>query len=301
MSWCMYVKLPLVMFTGMVVGFATGCSTVQPPPSAGRVSTSVPGASAPSGRDLVEMESATGQLIKFGQLRTVIRSRENVIGSDGSTRQVEEIRPELDRELASRDFRMFSGTVAPATDIAGISRATDAQLVLDVKAESKFVNSTGKFSKYRAEGEIRAIRGRDGTILAVARAEQMGPRHQDDERAGILALREITPTLSTDLIAQLIDKQNQLLWAGLIINRVNTASQAQSILRQLEASSFIDYVELLSWDNATREACYELIYGLRHDSDLIDELSRIQGITIKPTAYDPDQMTVLQKIMRRFK
>lgn len=290
-----------ILLMAILLGISSGCATPQPPPSTGRIVVPSPSSGVPAGRELVEAEASTGQLIKFGQLRTVIRSQEEVIAEDGSSRMVEEIRPELDRELASRDFRMFTATVPPGTDIAKLSRETQAQLVLDVTARSKFVNSTGKFSKYRAEGEIRAIRGRDGTLLAVARAEQMGPRHQDDERAGELALREITPSLSEEVMSKLIDKQNQLLWAGLIVNRVKSASQAQTILRELETSGFIDYVELLSWDSATREATYELIYGLRHDSDLIEELSRVQGIAIQSAAYEPGQMTVLQKIMRRYK
>lgn len=282
-----------------ILVMASGCATVPPARQEPKVTLDSPAIAKGSAQ--LEQEEVTGGLVKFGQLRTVILSREEVVNEQGQSQTVQELRPELESELAARDFRMFSSLVGPDTGIARASRETKAQLVIEVIARSEFVNSTGKFSKYRANGEARAVRGRDGTLLAVARAEKTGPRHQDDERAGILALRDLGPDLNNELIAKLVDKQSQLLWAGLIINRVNTANQAQSILRQLEASRFIDYVELLSWDKETREATYEIIYGLRHDSDLIDELNRITGMSIKPTAYAPGQMTVFQEILRRYK
>ena len=276
----------------------TGCSTPRPIVQEPRVTVAPP--SRP-GVEVVRDEASTGQLVKFGHLRTVIRSNEQVEPQQGAARKVEELRPELERELARRDFRLFSDAVVPAGDVAQLSRATRAQLILDINARSSFVNSTGAFSRYRADGEIRALRGRDGTLLAVARAEELGPRHQDDHRAGLLALREIGPSLTEELIGKLIDKQTQLQWAGLIINRVNSAAQAQSILRQLEQSPYVDYVELLDWNDTTREATYELIYGLRHDSDLIHELGRVQGMTIRPTTYEPGNMRVFQEILRRYK
>lgn len=276
-----------------------GCSTVTPPEPTGKVTFPPPRET--SGKELLAMDESTGQLINFGHLRTVIRSVESVESQDGSSRTVEEIRPELERELATRDFRMFSSAVSPDTDIAKLSRETKAQLVLDVRASSRFVNSTGKFSKYRASGEIRAIRGRDGALLAVAKSEQVGPRSQNDERAGVMALRSITTNLASEIVAKLADKQSQLQWSGLIINRVNSAAQAQAILRALEASANVDYVELLDWNKDTREATYEIVYGLRHDSDLIDELNRIKGMKIRPSAYEPGNMSVFQSILSRYK
>lgn len=282
----------------LVTLWSSGCATVTSPPPSPKVT--IEAETRPPGAEALQQEAASGQLVKFGQLRTVVVSSEEVIGEDGRAREVTEIRPELESELAARDFRMFSSSVGPSTDIAKLSRETKAQLVIDLKARSKFVNSTGKFSKYRAAGEIRAIRGRDGTLLAVARSEKMGPRSQNAERAGELALRTITTNLVSELVAKLFDKQDQLLWAGIVIDQVVSAERAQEILRALEASPVIDYVELLSWDSVAREAVYEVTYSARHDSDLIDVVNRIKGINLRTADYDPGSMSVFQEILRRY-
>lgn len=286
----------------LLLAMASGCATpVAPPPLQPRVVTPPVQPSGPTPQEQLAQEELTGQLVKFGKLRTVLVAREVVEDPQRGEIKADEIRGALEQELVSRDFRLFSGAVPPDSDVAELTRKVKAHCVITLSARSKFVNSTGKFSKYRANAEIRAIRGHDGTILASARSEVMGPRNQDSERAGLLALRDAAPEISKQLIEQLLGKTDQLLWAGLIVRNIPTLERAHEIQRHIEGKEFVSYCELLEWNRAERTATYEIIYGLKHESDIALLLSQLAGAKITPTSYEPGRMEALRKIMSNYK
>ncbi|MFH0909538.1 MAG: hypothetical protein V1929_12330 [bacterium] len=279
----------------------TGCATTTPPKLEPRIEAPPAASVSPSPAEVLAQEDMSGQLVTFGKLRTVLRGKEVIIDENGSERQASEIRPELEQDMVKRDFRIFSGAVLPDSDVAGITRETKAHLVVTIDAKSEIVNSTGNFSKYRASAEVKAIRGHDGTILAEARAEAMGPRQQDSDRAGQLALRSLTPDLSKQLLEGLLGKTDQLLWAGLIINSVQSMDKALAIQRGIESKSFVSYVELLNWDRDTQVATFEIIYGTKHESDVALLLNDIPHVKVRPTKYEPGRMEVLRKTMTGYK
>ncbi len=249
--------------------------------------------------DITELESS-GQLVKFYQLRTMIIADETMVDQTGQTFPINELEAELRRALVQRDFRIFSDRVGPGSDVARLSRQHKPQLLVYVTAQSKFNNTTGRFSRYRANGEIRAVRGRDGTELALVRKEAMGPRHQEDDQAGRQAIRQITPDLVNELLSRLVDKETQLRWAGLVVDGITSIHQANSIVRQLEANPYIEYVELLEWDRESRVASFEIIYGLRHDADLANSLRSLKGINIRPAEYRPDEMKAFRDLLKLY-
>ena len=242
-----------------------------------------------------------GELVMFGKLRTVIQDHEEIVLNNGLYIPANEIYPILERELVQKDFRIFSGTVYPNTPIERLTRDTKAQLIITINAESKFVNSTGRFSKFRARADAKAIRGRDGTILASNRIEKIGPRQQNEERAGQLALRDIADELTKTLIDDLFSKSDQLLWAGLVIDDVTTMQDAVWLRSQLEGMEFISYVSLLKWDDSSEKATYEVIYGLKHDSDLLTQLSKIEGLEVEVSDYKPGSMEALADVINDYR
>ena len=280
-----------------------GCATYPARPTEPRVKIPDPAApAAPAPGAALDQESSTGQLVTFGKLRTVIVADERIVNTSGEATRADEIRPELEKELVQRDFRVFSGSVAPDDGVAELTRKTKAHLVLQVVARSELINSTGRFSKHRATGEIKAIRGHDGSILAVARREAVGPRQQSGERAGQLALREIQPLLTRELIEKLMEKSDQLLWAGLIVDNVSTMEMAVHIQNWIEQQPFTSYAELLEWDRRSQTATYEIIYGLKHESDLAALLADIPGISrIRTGKYEPGSMEVFTRTLENFK
>ncbi|MBN1672416.1 MAG: hypothetical protein JXR37_15355 [Kiritimatiellae bacterium] len=242
-----------------------------------------------------------GQLLTFGKLRTVILPRETIVMRDGRTVQADEIGQALQEEFARRDFRMFVGPPPAKGSVAELSRKTQAQLVVALDATSKFVNSTGRFSKFRAQADVKAVRGRDGTLLAASRVEKMGPRHQDDERAGRLALSSLSEALCAELIEKLYQKSDDLLWAGLVINNVRSMQDALGIQNKLESQPAVSYVELLEWDKETKTATYEVIYGLKHESDIAALVTQHIGIKTQMSHYTPGTVEALKKRMLHFK
>lgn len=286
----------------VLLALAAGCSTpMQPPPLQPRVVTPPIQPSGPTPQEQLAQEEMTGQLVKFGKLRTVLVAREVVENPQQGEIRADEIRPAIEQELVARDFRLFSGSVPPDSDVAELTRKVKAHCVITVSARSKFVNSTGKFSKYRATAEVRAIRGHDGTILASARSEVMGPRSQDSERAGQLALRDAAPEIARQLIEQLLGKTDQLLWAGLIVRNIPTLERAHEIQRHIESKDYVSYCELLEWNRADRTATYEIIYGLKHESDIALLMGQLSGAKITPSSYEPGRMEALRKIMSNYK
>lgn len=304
------------MFPGLAlcaVALAAGCATVPPPPppppppelvtdnGQGRVTQPPP----IQRQDVVQKtklkEEMTGDLVRFNQIRTVLVADESIQLPNGRTIRADEIRPILEDELIARNFRIFSGAVPPETDMAVLTRKVHGHLLVQVKAKSEFVNTTGKFSKFRARAEAQAVRGRDGTKLSLATAEAVGPRKQDEERAGELALRQIAQGLADELIQDLMAKTDQLLWSALVVRGVDTSAKAKQIEVQLEAQAGIGYVELLGWDEASRVATYEIMHGLKHDSDVLSALSRMPGVRIQVSEYQPDRMETLRRVMLNFK
>lgn len=305
-----------VMLGAMVL--AGGCVSTTPPEIQPRVTVPVanepaveqrvmpdsaqPPVAVPSrAAEILRQEQLTGELVKFGKLRTVIQCQERVIGEDGAETAAAEIKPALEKEFARRDFRMFSGAVPNISDTAQLTRKTRAHLLIGVDAKSEFVNTTGKFSKYRATADARVIRAHDGTILAVAKIEQMGPREQDAGRAGIKALRAIQEELSRQLIEALLEKSDQLLWAGLVVTNVPDMATATEIQNGLEKSSFVSYAELLEWNKETKSASFEIIYGTKHESDILSLVNGIPRMKVKPSEYAPGKMEVFRKTMLYFK
>ncbi len=282
-----------------------GCSTIPPPPPPEpRVTVPLPPPPGPPSaptNTLRALEARSGQLVKFGKLRTVVIGQETVAGPDGATAAASEIKPLLERELVRRDFRLFSDAVPAATDLAALSRAVKAHLVVRVEARSAFVNTTGRFARYRATADAQAVRGRDGTLLATARLEADGPREQDSARAGLLALRAAGAKVSAGLLDDLFAKTDQLLWAGLIVNSVPTMDAAVAIQNELERRAYINYVDLLQWDRESETASYEIIYGLKHESDIGQLLADLPGIRLRLSTYEPGAMDALQRILTHYK
>lgn len=287
--------------SGMALAFITGCASPKLADPTPRILLPPQGSVSATPAQVVKEAETGGQLVSFGKLRTVLLANEAIVDQSGKEQPAREILPALEGEFAKRDFRIFSGAIEPSTDIAAITRATRAHLIVMVDARSEFVNTSGKFSKYRAIGEARAVRGRDGTVLAVVRGEAMGPRQQEDDRAGMLALRELTPTLATPLVEELLRKSDQLLWAGLLINNVPTMNRALEIQQAIEAEGAVSYVELLEWNKETRVASYEITYGMAHESDVGLLLNRIPGMKIRAARYEPGQMDALRKILTNYK
>ena len=246
-------------------------------------------------------DERAGELVRFDQIRTVLVTGESVELPEGRVVQADEIRPLLEKALIARNFRIFSGPVSPEASPADLTRRVGGQLLIEVKAKSEPVNSTGKFLKYRARAEATAIRGRDGTKLAMATVEEVGPRQQDAERAGELALRQVAQALADQLIQDLEGKSDQLVWSALVVRGLDDAGKAKSIATQLEAQFGMGHVELLGWDETSRTGTYEIMHGLMHDSDLLNALAQIQGLRIKATNYQPSSMETLRKTMANFK
>ncbi len=287
--------------SSMALALITGCASPKLADPTPRILLPPQGSVSATPAQVIKEAETGGQLVSFGKLRTVLLANEVITDQGGKEQQAREILPALEGEFAKRDFRMFSGATAPSTDIAAITRATRAHLVVTVNARSEFVNSSGKFAKYRASGEARAVRGRDGTVLAVVRGETMGPRQQEEDRAGLLALRELTPILSTQLVEELLRKSDQLLWAGLLINNVPTMNRALEIQQAIESEGTVSYVELLEWSKETQVATYEIIYGMAHESDVGLLLNRIPGMKIRASTYEPGQMDALRKTLNNYK
>lgn len=295
------------------VALAAGCATVPPPPpppppptvvtdnAQGRVTQPPAIQTQRVVQETKKQEEMTGDLVRFNQIRTVLVADESIQLPNGRMVRADEIRPILENELIARNFRIFSGAVAPETDVAVLTRKVHGHLLVRVQAKSEFVNTTGKFSKYRARAEAQAIRGRDGTKLSLATAEAVGPRKQDDERAGELALRQIAQGLADELVQDLMTKTDQLLWSALVVRGVDSSAKAKQIEAQLEAQAGLGYVELLGWDEASRVATYEIMHGLKHDSDLLSALARIPGVRIQVAQYQPDRMDTLRRVMLNFK
>jgi len=290
--------LNVIVWAALAVGLTAGCATNKPavgPP------TTVP---VPKPRVTTAEPPQTelrADLVRFGKLRTVIRARELAVGPDGAITQVSEIGPALERDLAARDFRIFAGSVKADSPIAEMVRQSGAQLIVEVDAKSEFVNTTGRFAKYRATADVRAVRGRDGSLLARSRFEEMGERSQDDKRAAVLALRALQDRVAQDLVGKLMAKAEQILWAGLIVGDVPTLDMAVEIRNTLEKSGLVDYAELLQWDDKKRAAIYEIIYGMEHESDLPALLKAVKGMRVKPTGFDPGSMEVLRKKLSNYK
>ena len=273
----------------------SGCAAPRPPESVSPMVEVRPIQTTAAEREF------NGKLVKFGKLRTVIQDHEEIVLNGGIFIPANEIYPILEKELVQRDFRIFSGIVKPNTPVEKITRDTRAQLIITVTAESKFVNSTGRFSKFRARADAKAIRGRDGTILASQRIEKIGPRQQDEERAGQLALRDIADELTNTLLNDLFTKSDQLLWAGLVISDVTDMKDAVWLRSQLEGMEFISYVSLLRWDENSEKATYEVIYGLKHDSDLLSQLSKINGLKIEVSNFKPGSMDALAEVINDYR
>lgn len=290
--------IPLALATLML----TACGTTKrPAPYIPEPIVSEPEIESAPRPDPIAVEEMSGEFVSFGKLRTVVRSKEMIVDERGTETEVREIGQALERALVQRDFRIFSGSVAPATPVAEITRRTGAHLIIDVDAKSEFLNSTGQYNRYRAIADVKAIRGRDGTILASNRLEENGPRRQDSRRAGRAALDTITEPLVEQLIRDLMLKSEQLQWAGIIINEVPDMARAQYIQRMLEQQPYIDHVELLSWDRSSRVATYEVIYGLKHETDVATALGRIPQLRIRPSEYEPGRMEVLRRSVSNYK
>ncbi|MBA4386637.1 MAG: hypothetical protein C0404_01580 [Verrucomicrobia bacterium] len=252
-------------------------------------------------KEIMKQEEQTGQLVKFGKLRTVISAREQIVDKDGKATAASEIKPLVEKQLVDRDFRIFSDAVPPDTKIAEMARKVKAHLLISIDAKSEFVNSTGMFSKYRASAEAKAVRGHDGTELVVIKTEAEGPREQDPKRAGLLALRELQNKVAKELMEGLLGKTDQLLWAGLMVNNVQSMEAAVQIQNALEKNEVISYVELIDWSKQTQVAVFEIIYGAKHESDLATALQGIPGVKIKLTKYEPANMEVLKKQVTNYK
>ncbi len=289
--------IPLALATLML----TACGTTRPPTPPPESKVSLPPVESAPRPDPIAVEEMSGEFVSFGKLRTTVRSKEKIVDERGRESEAREIGQALERALTQRDFRIFSGAVAPASTVAELTRRTGAHLIIDVDAKSEFLNSTGHYTRYRAIADVKAIRGRDGTILASNRLEENGPRRQDSRRAGRAALHEIAEPLVEQLIRDLMMKSNQLQWAGIIINEVPDMARAQYIQRMLEQQEYIDYVELLSWDRSSRVATYEVIYGLKHDADVARALSEIPQLRIRPSSYEPGRMEVLRRSVSNYK
>lgn len=289
-----WALLRTVCVSALILTVVTGCGTTRPAPDIPPVVTRPDPARPPQ-------QELSAELVSFGKLRTVVHTTEKITHQNGQTETVREIAPMLERELVQRDFRLFSGQVPATTQIAQITRDTRAHVVLFVNGESRFVNSTGRFSVYRAETEVRAVRAGDGSLLSVARNEQNGPRRQDPRQAGRYALRASGGDLAETLMEDLVAKSDQLRWSGLIINWVPSLQRANQLVRELEALPHIDHVELLEWDRSTQVAVYEVIHGLRRESDLVLALQQMQGLRVQPTKYQPERMEVFRRIMARYR
>jgi hypothetical protein len=283
-----------------VVAVAAGCSTPRPPPPPPIVMPSAPVASAPV-PTVAQQEAMSGTYASFGQLRTVIRATERVIDAQGRTTDVREIAPLMERELVLRNFRLFNQVMATPTDLAAITRRTHAHLVIDLDARAEFVNSTGQFNRYRAHADIRAVRPMDGTIVSSLRLEEIGPRNQKPDRAGLLALRELAEPASTQLIQDLFDKAGQLRWFGLSVNPVATQNLAVQIRQTLAAQPHVDYVELLSWDGESQTAHFEVVHGLQHESDIPALLERVPRLRPRSTQAGDSQMSIFRNRLTHYK
>ena len=281
---------------------ASGCGTTrQPvPPPRSQVTAPEPPETLPA-PTVAGQEAMYGTYASFGQLRTVIRSKERTINEHGRESEAREIVPLMERELVLRNFRLFSQVMAAPTDLAEITRQTHAHLLIDVDAQAEFVNSTGRFSKYRALADLRAIRPADGTIVASQRMEQMGPRSQNPERAGLLALRELAKPVTEQLIQDLYAKSGQLRWFGLSINPVPTHNQATQIRRILADQPNVEYVELLGWDRETQTATFEVVHGLQHESDIPSLLNQVPHLRPRPTQAGDGSMTIFRNRLTHYK
>jgi hypothetical protein len=284
-----------------IMSMAAGCATSGPKPPPESV-LDLPGAGRQSiAPPVAQQETLFATYASFGQLRTVIRSSERVKNQAGQEVTVSEITPLLERELVLRNFRLFNQVMAAPTDLTEITRRTYAHLVIDLDARSEFVNSTGQFSKYRALADLRAVRPLDGTIVSSGRMEQMGPRAQDPNRAGLLALRQLAEPVTKQLVQDLADKSGQLRWFGLSINPVANHNQAVQIRQTLAQQPNIEYVELLGWDRQTQTANYEVIHGLKHESDIPVLLSQIPYLRPRPTGTDDGQMRIFRNRLTHYK
>lgn len=96
-------------------------------------------------------------------------------------------------------------------------------------------------------------------------------------------------------------KTDQLMWSALVIRGVDTAAKAKQFEAQLEAQEGLGYVELLGWDDKTNVATYEIMHGLKHDSDLLGAMARIPGLQVRVAKYAPDSMETLRRLMGNFK
>lgn len=289
-----------------LMGAASGCANlgrgrteVQPPPP--QFSQPESPASLSDTPTVTEQEALYGSYASFGQLRTAIRSTEQIIDEEGNTSDAEEILPLLERELVLRDFRLFQQVLAAPTELAEITRKTHAHLLIDLDARAEFVNSTGRFIKYRAQADLRAIRPMDGTIVASQRIEQTGPRSQNPERAGQLALRSLAEPVTGQLIQDLADKSNQLRWFGLSINPVATHKQAAQMRRILASQPHVAYVELLQWDRQTQTAVFEIVHGLQHDSDIQTLLDQVPRLRARPTQTTDGSMIIFRNRLTHYK
>lgn len=287
--------------------FGTGCSTTPRPvePREYRPIMETPSADRPAQRPSAEtvreIERMTGELVTFGKLRTVILSREVVIDEDGTEHEVHEIRPLLEREFAQRDFRMFTGMVQPGSTVARLTRDQHAHIVVDLDARSRFLNTTGRFVRYRAEASARVIRGRDGTLLATSRHELSGSRGQDSLRAGQLALRSVGEEVKKTVIDDLMSKSDQLQWGAIVVQPVVDVDMANYIRRELEASGAVSYAELLEWNSQERKATYEVIYALRNESDVATAIAGIPKLRITPERVGGGEIGVIRERMRHYR
>ncbi len=284
----------------------TGCATVgadrtPPPPPDPVVTPPQPPVTPEPVPTVVEQEGLYGSYASFGQLRTVIRANERVRDQQGREVKADEMASQLERELVLRNFRLFNQVMAAPTDIAEISRRTHAHLVIDLDARSEFVNTTGRFSRYRAEADVRAVRPADGTILVSRRAEEMGPRNQNPDRAGRLALRALAESVSEQLVQDLFDKANQLRWFGLSITPVATHNQAAQIRQTLARQANVEYVELLAWDRDTQTAKFEIVHGLQHESDIPALLRQVPGLRARPTEAGGGDMQIFRNRLTHYK
>lgn len=301
---------PAVLALALLAGCATVPPPAPPPSSAPRVVTDgdadrlsqpPPAQQRKVVQQTREDEMLTGDLVRFNQVRTVLATDERIELPDGRSVEADEIRPLLEDELVERNFRIFSEAIPPGTDVAELTRKVRGHLLVKVVAESRFVNTTGKFSKFRAKAEAQAIRGRDGTKLSVATAEATGPRKQDPERAGQMALRDIAASLVDELVNDLMAKSDQLLWSALVVRGVDTSAKAKQIESLLEAQPGLGYVELLGWDENSRVATYEIMHGRLHDSDILQALSALPGVRVQVSEYEPDRMQTLRRVLLNFK
>ena len=141
----------------------------------------------------------------------------------------------------------------------------------------------------------------DGTIVASQRMEKRGPRSQNPERAGLLALRELAEPLTTQLIQDLYDKAGQLRWFGLSINPVATHAHAVQIRQTLAAASDIEYVELLDWDPPTQTAIYEVIHGLQYESDIPGLLQAVPNMRPRVAETGDGSMIIFRNRLTHYK